>query len=224
MAITKEVIIGQIEIVGPFKNVQVRTDTVVKEDGTELSRSFHRHALSCGTIDESDNFVDSDISGEDAEVQAICNSVWTQAIKDAWKARLIADKSQENNVAEIICTHVHPKDLMQAAYGESGEYIMNLVKSIKKDGLKFPIVCECTDKKYKAPYTGYKRLLIALALGFKKIPVVLWSQHNKTGHQGKLINEQSDILDILGKEIENNLTHEHIVGAYRKLPYPKNTI
>tara|TARA_Y100000310_G_scaffold100844_1_gene98738 strand:+ start:700 stop:981 length:282 start_codon:yes stop_codon:yes gene_type:complete len=93
MAITKEVIIGKIEVVGAFKNVQVRTDTVIKEDGTELSRSFHRHALVCGTIDESDNFVDTDISGEDVEVQGVCNSVWTQAIKDAWKARLIADKS-----------------------------------------------------------------------------------------------------------------------------------
>ena len=92
MAITKEVIIGKIEVVGTFKSVQVRTDTVVKEDGKELSRSFHRHALACGKIDESDNFVDSDISGEDVEVQGVCNAVWTQAIKDAWKARLISDK------------------------------------------------------------------------------------------------------------------------------------
>ncbi len=92
MAITKEVIIGQVEVVGPYKVVQVRTDTVIKEDSKELSRSFHRHALMCGTIDESDNFVDTDISGQEAEVQGICNSVWTQAIKDAWKAKLIADK------------------------------------------------------------------------------------------------------------------------------------
>ena len=92
MAITKEVIIGKIEVVGNYKVVQVRTDTVVKEDGKELSRSFHRHALMCGRLDESDNFVDTDISGQDAEVQGICNSVWTQAIKDAWKAKQVADK------------------------------------------------------------------------------------------------------------------------------------
>ena len=95
MALTKEIIVGRIEIVGPYKVVQVRIDTVVKEDGKELSRSFHRKALNCGRISMDDNttFIETDISGEDAEVQAICNQVWTQEIKDAWKARMIADKS-----------------------------------------------------------------------------------------------------------------------------------
>ena len=92
MAITKEIIVGKIEVVGPYKVVQVRTDTVIKEDGTELSRSFHRKALMCGRLDDSDNFVDTDISGEDAEVQGICNSVWTQVIKDSWKAQMLKDK------------------------------------------------------------------------------------------------------------------------------------
>ena len=94
MAITKEIIVGKIEVVGPYKVVQVRTDTVIKEDGRELSRSFHRKALMCGQLSMDDNttFVDTDISGEDAEVQAICNQVWTQAIKDAWEAQMIADK------------------------------------------------------------------------------------------------------------------------------------
>ena len=97
MAITKTIEIGQTEIIGKYKSVQVRTDTVIKEDGTELSRSYHRHVVHSGTIDESDNFVDTDISGEDSEVQAVCNSVWTQTIKDAWKAKLIEDKvSQED--------------------------------------------------------------------------------------------------------------------------------
>ena len=75
MAITKETQIGKIEVVGKHKFVQVRTDTVVIEDGEELSRKYHRHALSCGTLDDSDNLVDTDISGEHAEVQAICNGV-----------------------------------------------------------------------------------------------------------------------------------------------------
>jgi hypothetical protein len=92
MAITKTIEIGQTEIVGKYKCVQVRTDTVIKEDGTELSRSYHRHVVHSGTIDESDNFVDTDISGEDSEVQAICNAVWSQAVKDAWRDRLIATK------------------------------------------------------------------------------------------------------------------------------------
>ncbi len=92
MAITKTTEIGQVEVAGIFKHVQVRTDTVIKEDGEELSRSYHRHVLLCGALDDSDNLVDTVISGEDSEVQAICNAVWTQAIKDAWKAELIAAK------------------------------------------------------------------------------------------------------------------------------------
>ena len=76
MAITKETQIGKIEVVGKYKSVQVRTDTVVIEDGEELSRKYHRHSLA----------PDADISAEHSEVQAICNVVWTQAIKDAYDA------------------------------------------------------------------------------------------------------------------------------------------
>ena len=76
MAITKELIEDKIEIVGDYKHVQVRTATVIKEDGVELNRSFHRRSLNC--LD--------DISGESAEVQAICNAVWTQEVKDAYAA------------------------------------------------------------------------------------------------------------------------------------------
>ena len=92
MAITKTIEIGQVEIVGQHKHVQVRTDTVIKEDDTELSRKYHRHVLHWGVLNDSDNLVDTDISGEDSEVQAVCNAVWTQAVKDKWKAKLIADK------------------------------------------------------------------------------------------------------------------------------------
>ena len=92
MAITKEIVIGKIEVVSVYKHVQVRTDTVIKEDGVELSRKYHRHVLDPGRLDESNNLEDRDISGEDSEVQAIANVVWTQAVKDAWKAKLIADK------------------------------------------------------------------------------------------------------------------------------------
>ena len=74
MAITKETQIGKIEVVGKYKSVQVRTDTVVMEDGEELSRKYHRHALSPDAV----------ITGEHTEVQAVCNAVWTQAVKDAY--------------------------------------------------------------------------------------------------------------------------------------------
>lgn len=76
MAITKETTIAKIEVVGDYKAVQIATDTIIKEDGVELSRSRHRKVV----------HPDQDISGEDAEVQAVCNAVWTQAVKDAWTA------------------------------------------------------------------------------------------------------------------------------------------
>ena len=78
MALTKETIEDKIEIVGEYKAVQVRTATIVKEDGVELSRSFHRHVVQ----------PTDDITGESTEVQAICNAVHTQAIKDAYQAYL----------------------------------------------------------------------------------------------------------------------------------------
>ena len=92
MALTKTTEEDKIEVVGPYKHVQVRTATVIKEDGTELSRSFHRKSLDPGTLDGSNNLVNRDIGGESAEVQGICNSVWTSTVKDEWKAKLIADK------------------------------------------------------------------------------------------------------------------------------------
>jgi len=92
MALTERFENDKIEVVGTYKAVQVRRAEVIEKDGVEVARSFHRHALSCGTIDASDNFVDTDISGEDGDVQAICNAAWTQGVKDAYKAYLIANK------------------------------------------------------------------------------------------------------------------------------------
>lgn len=94
MALTERFENDKIEVVGTYKSVQVRRAEVIEKDGVEVARSFHRHALSCGSIDASDNFVDTDISGEDADVQAICNAAWTQAVKDAYKAFLIANKPE----------------------------------------------------------------------------------------------------------------------------------
>ena len=91
MAITKELINDKIEVVNKW-NIQVRTASVIKEDGVELTRSFNRKVLQPGTLDASDNLVDTDISGEDADVQAICNAVWTTQVKADFKAFLIANK------------------------------------------------------------------------------------------------------------------------------------
>ena len=93
MAITKTIVDDKIEIVTDFKHIQIRQATVIKEDGTELSRSFHRRVLNPGSIDGSDNFVDTDVSSESTEIKSIAAAVWTQAVKDAWKAKLIADKT-----------------------------------------------------------------------------------------------------------------------------------
>jgi hypothetical protein len=92
MAITKTILDDKIEIVTEFKHLQIRQATIIKEDEVELSRSFHRRVVHCGTIDTSDNFVDKDISSETTEVKAVAAAVWTQSVKDAWKADLIANK------------------------------------------------------------------------------------------------------------------------------------
>ena len=93
MALSESIEYDKIEIVGLYKAVQVRKATVIKKDGVELTRSFERYVLHPGTLDGNDNLVDTDISAEPAEVQAICNAVWTDAVKAAWKAKLISDKS-----------------------------------------------------------------------------------------------------------------------------------
>ena len=89
MAITKETIEDKIEIVGDYKAIQVRTATVIKEDGVELTRSFHRHVVDCVSSvkndDDSWTHTDTDVSGESTEVQSIATAVWTDAIKAAKK-------------------------------------------------------------------------------------------------------------------------------------------
>ena len=92
MALTKTQENDKIEVVNKW-NVQVRTATVIKEDGKELNRSFHRKVLVPGTLDASDNLVDTDLSGEDADVKAIAEAAWTTQVKADYKAKLIADKS-----------------------------------------------------------------------------------------------------------------------------------
>mgnify|MGYP003150115017 CR=1 FL=1 len=95
MALTERFENDKIEVVGTYKAVQVRRAEIIEKDGVEIARSFHRHALNCGTLDADDNLIDTDISGEDADVQAICNAAWTDAVKDAYKAYLIANKPTE---------------------------------------------------------------------------------------------------------------------------------
>jgi len=94
MALTERCENDKIEIVGQYKAVQVRCATVIEKDGVELTRTFHRHTLQPGTLDAEDNLVETDLSGEDADVQAICNAAWTDAVKEAWRLKLVADNSE----------------------------------------------------------------------------------------------------------------------------------
>ena len=93
MALTETTEYDKIEVVSIYKHVQVRKANVIKKDGVELTRSFERYVLHAGTLDASDNLIDTDLSGQPAEVSAICNAVWTNDVKAAWKAKLIADKT-----------------------------------------------------------------------------------------------------------------------------------
>jgi len=100
MALTESIEYDKIEVVGQYKAVQVRKATVIKKDGTELTRTFNRFVLTPGTLDGSNNLVDNPLDKEPDgttaitdEIKSVCNSVWTTSVKDAWKAKLIADES-----------------------------------------------------------------------------------------------------------------------------------
>ena len=99
MALEEVIEYDKIEVVGQYKHVQVRKASVVKKDGTELARSFTRYVLDPGTLDGDDNLVDNPLLKESDgttdipdDVKAVCNAVWTTSVKNAWKAKLIAEK------------------------------------------------------------------------------------------------------------------------------------
>ena len=99
MALTETIEYDKIEVVCQYKHVQVRKATVIKKDDVEISRTFMRFVLDPGTLDASDNLVDNPLDKEPDgttaiadEVKAICTAAWTTSVKDAWKAKLIADK------------------------------------------------------------------------------------------------------------------------------------
>ena len=90
MAITKETEVVKIEVVNQW-NIQIKTDTIVKEDGVEISRTAHRHFLQpCKSVKDYSNntwtHTDTDISGEDSRVQAVANAIWTDSVKTAFKS------------------------------------------------------------------------------------------------------------------------------------------
>jgi hypothetical protein len=93
MALTERCENDKIEVVGQYKAVQVRCATIIERDGVEVTRSFHRHVLHPGSLDENDALVDTDLSEQDADVAAIATAAWTDAVKEAWRLKLVADKA-----------------------------------------------------------------------------------------------------------------------------------
>ena len=99
MALTETTENDKIEVVNKW-NVGVRKATIIKKDGVELTRTLHRKVLTPGSLDASDNLVDTDISGEDTDVQAIANAAWTTQVKADYKAFLIENKAETNSSYE----------------------------------------------------------------------------------------------------------------------------
>ena len=94
MTLNKTVTVDKVEVIGIYKAVQVRTATVIDEDGEQISKTFHRHVLHPGTLNAAGtSLIDTDLSGEDPEVQAIATAVWTQEVKDSWRDKLIEDRN-----------------------------------------------------------------------------------------------------------------------------------
>ena len=98
MALTESIEYDKLEVVSVCKHVQVRKATVIKKDGVEISRTYSRYTLSCGVLDEEKNFVDTVLDKEPDgvtaipdEVKNLCNLVWTDAVKDVYKAQLLAN-------------------------------------------------------------------------------------------------------------------------------------
>ena len=94
MALTKEIIIDKLEIVGDYKKIQIREATVVSEDGTELARSFHRRVISPSG---SDAVISASLATETTEVRSVANVVWTDTIKGAYNAFLTGSLSDSIN-------------------------------------------------------------------------------------------------------------------------------
>ena len=99
MALTESIEYDKIEIVTEYRHVQVRKATVIKKNGVELTRSFERYILECGTLNTSDELVNNPLDKESDgvtaipdDIKAVCNAVWTTSVKNAWRAKLIADK------------------------------------------------------------------------------------------------------------------------------------
>lgn len=98
MALTERTENDKIEIVGPYRKLQVRTATIIERDGVEVTRTFHRRIINPGSVGiGSTTLVDTDLSSETSEIQGICNVIWTDAVKDSWRLRVIELNAEDEN-------------------------------------------------------------------------------------------------------------------------------
>tara|TARA_R100000388_G_C7220886_1_gene148868 strand:+ start:811 stop:1107 length:297 start_codon:yes stop_codon:yes gene_type:complete len=89
MALTKETSAELIQVIGPFKHIEIRTTTRVKDDGVVVADNLHRDNIKCGDLNSQNQLVPTDISGQSAEVQAIAAAVWTNEVKEAYRNYLV---------------------------------------------------------------------------------------------------------------------------------------
>ena len=89
MALTKETSIDLIEVRGPFRTIEIRTTTRIKDDGVIVADNLHRRPIKCGDLDGSNNLKDTDMSGETAEIQGIAAVVWTDEVKEKYRQFLV---------------------------------------------------------------------------------------------------------------------------------------
>jgi hypothetical protein len=98
MALTERTENDKIEIVGPYRKLQVRTATIIERDGVEVTRTFHRRIINPGSVGiGSTTLVDADLSSETSEIQGICNVIWTDAVKDSWRLRVIELNAEDED-------------------------------------------------------------------------------------------------------------------------------
>ena len=93
MALEKIIEDDKYEIVTEYKHIQIRTATVIKDDGVEISRTYKRRVLHCGQLDANNNLIETNVARESAEIQTLCNAFWTTTVKDAWKAFLLSQQT-----------------------------------------------------------------------------------------------------------------------------------
>ncbi len=122
----------------------------------------------------------------------------------------------------MIYTEINPNSMIRQYETEKSQ--AGLVESIKRDGIKYPLVVQCNNKKINRGCfdVGNQRLLIALSLDLDKIPVILYSVYHKTGFEGIPITDADDLIEIFGKSVKNEPAYTSVSDTIRKIRQNNN--